>query len=218
MINLSIHHQCNLILSPQSTEYSFHLRCNNCLSVPFQESSWQARGGAGHENGAARCSADDRARVSDHRAGLAWTVARRRNRPWHSSGVPSALGRWTERLRRGQDRSVIGRRGCLWRCSGLVYSSILLPKSDGEGCGHEIRALRLPSPYAARSLTAGGQRLSPPRTPAGSLLGGFMLKRQDDPRFCARRPCSSMPEALRRPLTGIAVPWWLRSSFPATRL
>jgi hypothetical protein len=90
MINLSIHHQRNLILSPQSTEYSFHLRCNNCSSVPFQ-----ARGGAGHENGAARCSADDRACVSDHGAGLAWTVARRHNRPWHSSGVPSALGRWT---------------------------------------------------------------------------------------------------------------------------
>jgi hypothetical protein len=133
----------------------------------------------------------------------------------------------TERLRRGQDRSAIGQRGCLWRSSGGVHSSILFPKSDGEGCGRESRALRLPSPrwpYAARAPTAGGWRLSPPRTPAASLLGGFMLKRHGGPRLRARRPCSSVPRwpcaarALEAPCLGGSALASPRPGFSSRRL
>jgi hypothetical protein len=44
MINLSIHHHCNLILSPQSTEYFFHLRVT--IVYPFLSRRGVGRRGA----------------------------------------------------------------------------------------------------------------------------------------------------------------------------
>jgi hypothetical protein len=136
-------------------------------------------------------------------------------------------------LRRALGRSAAGRSGSgvarieVQLGSAAVYGGALagsIPQSSSPSPTVRAVGVRVGPSYAARAPTAGGWRLSPPRTPAASLLGGFMLKRHGGPRLRARRPCSSVPRwpcaarALEAPCLGGSALASPRPGFSSRRL